>query len=293
MRPASVEEGEALQHADPVRRFGIIEHEIGAAGARRDDRKRRCDRRLRQIGHDAEPGEEGRRRRIEPRLGELRVEPVEREVDRHEAHAAGDGDAGLRQPLPLPGLRRRMIDLEYGDALGRERIAIGEGIEPGAEHHDMPRAGAHGLGDPVLGQAAPRRDEGAQGGAAGRIGATDLVAGDRRTAIAADDGQRQRILEDQRPIQKLVRGPPDGRAIGGGARLSSITASAPSPHARPASCATMRRRADGSKSRAGHHHGAQPRLASSFSASARGRPGGSPRSGRISTAMLPSGSMSA
>ena len=61
------------------------------------------------------------------------------------------GDLRLGEPASLFGLGRRMIELEHPQIVGRLK-AIGEGVETGAQHQDLPHAVFDRMGAP-----SPRR----------------------------------------------------------------------------------------------------------------------------------------
>ncbi len=71
------------------------------------------------------------------------------------------GDLRLGEPAPLLGLRRRMIELEDAHILGPLE-PIGEGVEAGAQHQDLPHAFLDRMGRRILGEPAAHRDEQAQ-----------------------------------------------------------------------------------------------------------------------------------
>ena len=71
------------------------------------------------------------------------------------------GDLRLVEPAPLLGLRRRMIELEDAQILGPLK-PIGESVETGAQHQDLPHAVCDRMGRRILGEPAAHRDEQAQ-----------------------------------------------------------------------------------------------------------------------------------
>jgi hypothetical protein len=54
------------------------------------------------------------------------------EVDRNESQPLRDAEAELDQALSLPGLRARLVDLEYKQAGGDLRPALGESVQAAA-----------------------------------------------------------------------------------------------------------------------------------------------------------------
>jgi hypothetical protein len=71
-------------------------------------------------------------------------------------------------------------------------IAVGEGVEPGAEDHQLPRAAAYSQAERVLGEAAASGDKEAQGPPV-RIG--DSLSGNSLRTLA-QDLERQGIVKD-------------------------------------------------------------------------------------------------
>ncbi len=74
-------------------------------------------------------------------------------------NGVGNRDVFGVKALALPFLRGRVIDLE--DAEVRERIAIREGVEAGAEDDELSDAAADGEGEFVFGVAGAGGHEGA------------------------------------------------------------------------------------------------------------------------------------
>ena len=68
------------------------------------------------------------------------------------------GDLRLSEPASLLGLGRRMIELEDAEVVGPLE-PIGEGVETGAQHQDLPHAVGDRMGRRVLGEPAAHRDE--------------------------------------------------------------------------------------------------------------------------------------
>jgi hypothetical protein len=51
------------------------------------------------------------------------------EIDWHEHEAVGDSHSEIGESAPLPGLSRRMVDLEHGEVGAEVRASIGEGVK--------------------------------------------------------------------------------------------------------------------------------------------------------------------
>ena len=80
--------------------------------------------------------------RVQPCLREALGQVVALEIHRDVSDALRDRDAGLREAAPLPGLGGRVVDLEDAQA-GRKRVAVGERVEPGAQHDALVDALPH------------------------------------------------------------------------------------------------------------------------------------------------------
>jgi hypothetical protein len=116
-----------------------------------------------------------------------------------------------QQEFALPLLRGGMIDLE--DAERRVGIAVGEGVEAGAEQDVLVDSAGDGLGEKVFGVAAAGDEEGAQAdGERARLavwiaarGALDLGG------VRAEDGDGDGVVEHQRlGVVELVGGAAHG-----------------------------------------------------------------------------------
>src|SRR5215475_11971608 len=92
-----------------------------------------------------------------------------------------------------------MIHLE--DAQSRMRIPIGECVESGAYQNILPHSASHSLSQFVLGEMTANRSEEAQHPLRTIFssGVTDFIR------VRSKNLQRQRIFEDQRRINKLMR----------------------------------------------------------------------------------------
>ena len=125
------------------------------------------------------------------------------------------GDLRLRQPPPLVGLRRRMVELEDAQSVGGLK-PVGEGVEARAEHHNLPDAFVNRAPRRVLREAAAHRDEQAQ------RSPFRPFRGERERCFGvwSQDRERKRIGEDEAPLDDLVSGPVSRGADGGSTCLS-------------------------------------------------------------------------
>jgi hypothetical protein len=98
-----------------------------------------------------------------------------------------------------------MIDLE--DAQIGVRIAIGEGVEAGAQNNELAHAALDGRGDRAFGEAGAGGDEEAHVPALG-VGRSRAGYGPR---TFTQDWDGQRILKDTAVLKELM-----GRAMSGG-----------------------------------------------------------------------------
>ncbi len=139
------------------------------------------------------------------------------EIMRDIGDMRGLGDLRPRKPAPLLGLRRRMIELEDPQVGGRLE-SIGEGVETGAEHQDLPHAFFDRTGRRVLGEPAAHGDEQAQTSPLRPFpGERDGVVG-----VWPEDTKRERVGEDEASLEDLMRRPVSRRADRGHACLSLL-----------------------------------------------------------------------
>lgn len=108
-----------------------------------------------------------------------------------------------------------MIHLEDVQPAGSERIAVGKRIQSGAQHHVLANAAFEGLGKLILGVPAAYREERAQRSREGLLGIGWLFR------FAARNRHGQRIFEDPRLVDKLMRRTPHGDTLRGPAGLSA------------------------------------------------------------------------
>jgi hypothetical protein len=107
---------------------------------------------------------------------------------------------GGGKQFALPGLRGGRIDFEDAEAEPRKRVAVGEGIESGAEQNVLTDSAGDGGGELLFSITAANGEEGAQG-----TGGNVLL----RTRRAADLGvayaQGRQILRSQRyNVRRIV-----------------------------------------------------------------------------------------
>src|SRR5467141_368444 len=76
------------------------------------------------------------------------------EVDRNEPQPLRDAETELDQALSFPSLRTRPVDLEYPQARGDLRPALGERVQAGAEDDVLGDAAAGCFSDEVLDEAS-------------------------------------------------------------------------------------------------------------------------------------------
>ena len=108
-----------------------------------------------------------------------------------------------------------MIKLEDAHLPGRLQ-SVSEGVETGAQHQDLPHAVRYRFARRILGEAAAHGDEQTQ-----RPPLRPLP-GERDGAFGVwpEDRKRERIGEDEAPLEDLMRRPMSRRAKRGHARLS-------------------------------------------------------------------------
>lgn len=94
-----------------LNRLVIVEDDLRLV-ERGDETQRGEDRLARQIGKHAEPEEEGGLLRVEAAVGETLAQVLALEIEGDEGEKMRRLEALLRKPRALPGLSRRMIDLE-------------------------------------------------------------------------------------------------------------------------------------------------------------------------------------
>ena len=108
-----------------------------------------------------------------------------------------------------------MVELEDAQIVGRLQ-SVSEGVETRAQHQDLPHAVFDRQGRRILGEAAAHGDEQAQ-----RPPLRPLPGeSDGAFSVRPQDRKRERIGEDEAPLEDLMRGPVSRRAQRGHARLS-------------------------------------------------------------------------
>lgn len=206
-------ERELLQRSEkrPVDRE--VECNTSSRRQPRDELHRPIECRPRKIGSDAEPGEESARVAAKAGSRQLIGQGLALEIDRGERQGAGNADSCVAEPLPLPFLGSRMIDLDDAESGGFERIAIGEGVESSAEHDVLPDTALDGAGKLILRVAAAYGNECPQGAR------ERMRGGGGRFGFGAGNRGGERVLEYQRPIENLVGRAPHRHPLSGPARL--------------------------------------------------------------------------
>ncbi|HLJ44501.1 MAG TPA: hypothetical protein VKU01_00750 [Bryobacteraceae bacterium] len=197
---------------------GVLLDDRPARGEARDEREGRPYGVTRDVGDDAEPGEECRLVAMESRGCEDLIQRLSLEIRRRERQTVRQRNSGVRQQLPLPGLGVRMVNFDYAQAFA-ERIAIGVRVEAGSENHKLVHAPFDGRGQGVLGETMAHSDEHAHSppGSAflGR-------AGDSIRVVLSQDAQRERVGEDVPLFEHLVRGAMERGGPGGPAWFSRL-----------------------------------------------------------------------
>jgi len=97
---------------------------------------------------------------------------------------------------------------DFEDAQAPMRIAIGEGIESGAEDYKLPDALRHRASKFIFGEAAAGGHEGAKGAGKSMVllgGGTEGLA-----RLRSDNAESERIVKNFGLIEKLVRGAAEG-----------------------------------------------------------------------------------
>ena len=108
-----------------------------------------------------------------------------------------------------------MVDLEHSEP--RVRIAIGEGIEPGAQDDELAKAVPHGVGHRLFREQAARGDERPHAAPRLRLLRFEL-AFEFGAAFLSENRDRQRVREHDRLIENLMRRPIRGSPEGGAGR---------------------------------------------------------------------------
>ena len=165
-----------------------------------------------EVGDDTEPGEEGGSGGVEAGGVELGGERFALEVDGDVGEVAVESEIWLApQEFALPLLRRRVVDLE--DTQVGVGIAVGEGVEAGAEQDVLGDSARYGAGEEVFGVAAAGDKKRPQGDGewpgCARCAAKFLAIG------VAENWNSDGILEDERLVVELVRGAAQGDTEGG------------------------------------------------------------------------------
>src|SRR5580704_202625 len=111
-----------------------------------------------------------------------------------------------------------MIHLK--DSQSRVRVTVGKGIETGAEHDVLGHALRYGAGEFVLGIAAARRHECAEGAGKGMV--FFGIGPERFGSFGANNAQSQRVVEHPGPVEKLMRGPTNRHPLRGPAEFALL-----------------------------------------------------------------------
>jgi hypothetical protein len=113
-----------------------------------------------------------------------------------------------------------MIDLEYTQV--SVSVAVGKGVESGAEQHILAHAAGVRAGELVFGEPAPHRDKRAEIARKGRaIPALRFLSNPPR-GVWADHSDGERIVEDSWTIQHLMCSAAFRHALGGQAAAAGF-----------------------------------------------------------------------
>jgi hypothetical protein len=192
---------------NPLGRVGVVEHDFRPARPAGEFAKRREHCRLGQVGHDAKPQHERGSVRVEPGGLKRGFHAAAFEIVSDVRDVRRFGDLRLGKPAAFFGLGRWMIELEDAQVPGRLE-PIGEGVEAGAQDQDLLHAFFDRMGRRVLGETAAHGDEQAQRPPLRPF----LGERDGALGVLAQDPERQRIGEDEPPLEDLMRRPVTRRA---------------------------------------------------------------------------------
>ena len=186
---------------DAVARLAVIEDDLRPAWMSSDLPERQVDRLQREIGNHAQPREERSNVRLQSSLREPFGQILPFEVQGEVHDAVVDGDIRFIQTAPLPRLGGGMVDLEHPQS-GAERVAVGEGVEPCAEHDQLPDpAVVNAGGKCALGDLRASDHEEAHA----PVGFLDLGMLQKGFRIDAENLHGQGVRENAPMFQHLVR----------------------------------------------------------------------------------------
>ena len=208
--------GELLEWWEGGAGLAVVEYDTAAGGMGGDEAEGRAKRLLGEVGHNAEPTEEGGGCGVEAGGVELLRERLPLEVDRGVGEVCGSGEVGAEQEFALPLLGGGVVDLE--DAEGGVGIAVGEGIQAGAEQDVLGDSARDGLGEQVFRIAAARDQEGAEGDGEGPrlVGGVAAGCALQFRRVGAEDNGSDGVVEDERAgVVELVGGAAQGDLEGG------------------------------------------------------------------------------
>ncbi len=197
--------GELLEERKRGAGLAVIEGDSTAGWLRCDEGYRCSEGGKGEVRDDSEPREVGWLSGVEASLLELLGERFGLEVDGRVSEVLGYKNGAGLEEVALPLLSSRVVDLE--DVELRPGVAVGEGVETGAEKNVLADSVGDGAGEVVFGIAAAGDEMGAHrdrewplaGGSAELFGVGWAEYWD-------GDG----IVEDDRPVVELVRGAAEG-----------------------------------------------------------------------------------
>eukprot|EP00456_Euglypha_rotunda_P067890 TRINITY_DN58_c11_g1_i5.p1 TRINITY_DN58_c11_g1~~TRINITY_DN58_c11_g1_i5.p1 ORF type:complete len:914 (+),score=171.34 TRINITY_DN58_c11_g1_i5:4186-6927(+) len=134
-------------------------HEGRTWSQRRDLAKRGQDGFPRQVHADPGGSHNGGTADIKSGFGQPLPPDIARfEVDWNEPQVGRQAEAEFDQPLPLPGLRSRLVDLEHDEPRGELRSPLGKGIKTGSENDILTNARRGLLLDQIFDKASAGQD---------------------------------------------------------------------------------------------------------------------------------------
>jgi hypothetical protein len=197
---------------------GEIEHHAASLWHSSDERQGGHTSFAREVGCDSQPGEKRRNAGIESRALQTIRKRLFFEIQGHKGQRCRNRNARAAKLLMLPRLRGRMVDLEHSQP--GMRIAVRESVESCAKDDELCYAVRNGACEFILGVAAARRHEGSKSARKSRM--LLRIGAQRGGRFRSNDGEGERIVENARMIEKLVRSPANGHALRSFAELAFL-----------------------------------------------------------------------
>ena len=192
---------------------GVVEAETGASGEMSNSGEGGAEGFEGEVRGDTEPAEEGRAGGVKAGFEETGGEGLVLEVEGDIGEVGGDGDFSLGEHVTLPLLRGGVVDLK--DVERWERVAVGEGVEAGAEDNVLRDAASDCDGELIFREAAAGSHEAAEVLGDGVAGALEIAG-----VAFGDEWQCDGVVENAWALHQLVCGTADGDAQGGSAGLA-------------------------------------------------------------------------